>query len=406
MKKVVVKLTIISIVLFVAACGDPFTRLKDYKIDGYMEAPEAIFTTPVEQNKLGGTLMYVDGRITKIDRERYPNPFYNIETAHGPMLVLVISYTNSWENLEVGDNIRTYFVYIGLENGVNSATGVYVAYIDPKNIPEDIPEDILLAEEMYGKPVTIPEEIPAHVQVVYDNFERVLASNEFIFTLEKGSLQKTSHRGNYRFSMSDGADTEDIGFWSKGDGSTQNAFGLNSYLGSDQSRTKKLATIMLMATNPALDDKSSAALLAKELIDSYREREAGKVIESGDYLVFITSDFDKYIKAIHKDQIFDVDRSLYEKPDYEAMMREEYADKRVYISGTVEKISSKWSSILGISYTIQFADDEGTYYFLEYNFDNIPIVMNVGDQYIAYGTLFYYLNDPQPYITLEKLEAR
>lgn len=399
MKKNIVVLTLLSAILFVSSCTNPFASLKDYKVDGYIEAPELIYTTTLDQNKLGGTLMFVDGRVTKIDQSS--TPCYHVETAKGIMVFLIAQRFNNWKSLNVEDNIRTYFQYMGVPN----ITGVYIAHIDPKNIPDEIPADILSAKAEYAKPVTIPEEIPTYVTYLYNNFDRVLAQNDFSFSLDKGSLIKSSSWGNYSFSVSDKAHSKIITFLSNGDdGTTQKAFIIDNHFRTDRNGTEELVTIIFMATNPSLDQVSAAAL-TKEMINSYHEGGPSKVIESGNYLIFIESD-GKQIKAVHKDQIFNVDKSLYAKAEYKAIKRGEHGNKRVYITGTVADISTEWNSILGTHYIITFNGDEGNIYHLKYYFDNIPIVMEKWDRYIAYGTVMYVSDEPYTLIKLERLRAK
>jgi len=400
MKKIVSFLVFVSISLFVFGCNNPYASLNDFKVEGYIEAPGDIFTPSANQNKLSGTLMYVDGKITKIDNNNTPSPAYYVETSHGLIAIWKAEYMNHWSDLKVGENIRTYFLYVGILQQTNIATGFYIAYIDPKNVPTEIPEDILSAKAKYSKPPTVKEQIPTYVQEIYNNFDRVLASNNFSVSLDEGSLEKTNDWGNYVFYVSGETYSKSITFISDGS-KTQNAFFAGSDFKASRERTEELITIILMATNPTID-KDVASSMMKDLVNSYQEKGPSKVIENGEYLVFLTSDILKDIQAVHKDEIYFIDKSLYVKADNKTIL----GNSRVYIFGTVKNVVSEWDSLLGTKYTITFNGEDGKEYYMVYYFNDIPIVLKTGDKYTAYGIVSDDSEESKPCINLEKLELK
>ncbi len=379
MKKVAILLAVLTIAVLISGCGGTYDSLKSFKVDGYIEAPANIFSTSSTKQNLDNTLMYVDGKVTKIvdSFSNTPTPAYYVETSNGQIVFLITEYTNHWKDIKVGDNIRTYFLYAGiLEQAV---TGFYIDCIDPKNIPTVIPNDLLLAKAKYSKPVTEPTQVPKYVQDIYNSFDRVLAMGNFSISLEKGSLRKTNDIGNYAFAVSNERYFNSIVFLSNGS-ATRNAFYTESVIRSNRGRAEELITLFLMATEPN-QDRDSVIPKVKDIADSYRTEAPSNVILSGDYYVFIASNMQKEITAVHKDEMFLIDKTKYVEFDFEKIV----LNQSVFVYGTVMNIKSDWNGILGTNYVVTLISNNGKEYSLKYNFDDFPMGMKVGDKYTAYG---------------------
>jgi len=244
------------------------------------------------------------------------------------------------------------------------------------------------------RPKVTPDPVPAHVQQMYDRVKGILSTGEFPFTVGDRQLEGyTTDENGYSFTI-EGAESissRSFSFFGSSQG-VKKTFWVYLFFNKAPESAKNLITLVLMATNPSLT-KQEAAIIMNEMVLLFEEKGESKIIDNGEYLVFIeTSDY-RRLRAVHKDEIFPeiIGPQHYKAVDYNtALNGKTNKGTGCVMTGSVLSVAKTRDSIAGVQYTVAFQrKEDGKTYYLHYDFDDSPIILNKGERYKVYG----YIND-------------
>ena len=108
-------------------CG-PGSQATFPDVEGYIAAPEDIYTTKASDNRLEDVLMYVDGKLgNKTTLE--DTPALAVTTQQGEVTLLRAINEEGWDALTEGQTGRMYFLYLGFSEKTQTPAGIYIGFI-------------------------------------------------------------------------------------------------------------------------------------------------------------------------------------------------------------------------------------------------------------------------------------
>lgn len=114
---------------------DPSIPSKKY-LNGYMEAPIAVYNTSVEYNKMDSSLLYVTGKVIFVDKSS-DNAHVTIQTQNGYATIVNPFNCDDFKALSVGDIVTVGMVYsmtqIDSKNNINMIGGAYTTTLKLEN---------------------------------------------------------------------------------------------------------------------------------------------------------------------------------------------------------------------------------------------------------------------------------
>ena len=262
-------------------------------------------------------------------------------------------------------------------------------------------------------PTPTPLPIPDHIQQMYDRVEGLLSSGGFPFTMDtdkENPIYCERYELGCSFIILEGTENpvaHIFQFFASGD-RLLNTFLIYVDFDTKPEISENLITLVLMATNPSLSIKDAADLM-REMVSLYLNEGETRVVDNGDYWVYIgTSDL-HYIKAMHKDEILPFSEK--QRPWYTPVVYDVAIEGKTNVgttcslAGSVESVQQT-RSISGIEYTVAFRNElDGQTYYLHYLFDLAPIILKPGDQYKVYGLILNNSDTPnEPHIKIMHLE--
>lgn len=143
-------------------CG-PGSQVTFPDVEGYIAAPEDIYTTKASENRLEDVLMYVDGKLgNKTTLE--DTPALAVTTQQGEVTLLRAINEEGWDTLAQGQTGRMYFLYLGFSEKTQTPAGIYIGFIPAgKNEVPDYISNTLLYEMATATPSPSPTPKPTPV---------------------------------------------------------------------------------------------------------------------------------------------------------------------------------------------------------------------------------------------------
>ncbi|MDE7054421.1 MAG: thermonuclease family protein [Oscillospiraceae bacterium] len=104
--------------------------------DGYMKAPEIIYTTPGGVGDLKDAFLYEDGIISDIGT--YEDSNYMVLSTRNGNVYCISFHANAFDSLHVGDSARIGFIYLG-NTSSNSVAATYLEMLLQNPLNSDFP---------------------------------------------------------------------------------------------------------------------------------------------------------------------------------------------------------------------------------------------------------------------------
>ncbi len=261
-----------------------------------------------------------------------------------------------------------------------------------------------------------PRPVPSHVQNMYDSYKKVLTDDVSIqLTLGDSVLfGKSTYTNSQWFNIPLSGNRGQIDLYAefniaKG-GEAEKSFSVSFGVPDETAVLKEVVVATLMATNSKLSEKEARTKM-QDLVNSYKEDDYSKVIESGNYILFLTPKkylmgYVSWLEVIHKDEIMpEIDIAAYSPMDYETALAENMNNGvKVFFTGTVEK--KEKDALYDDEINVLFKGEDGHKYLVGYLFASTPVTFQKGKSYVIYGSICPENDGVIPVLTLDYMKMQ
>lgn len=258
--------------------------------------------------------------------------------------------------------------------------------------------------------VETPRPVPSHIQGIYDAYKKVLTNNAPIQLTLGESVLFGELTYNIPFSGNHGQTNLYAEFRIGEDKEAEQSFSVSFGVPDETSVLKEVVVATLMATNSKLSEKEARTKM-QDLVNSYKEDDYSKVIESGNYILFLTPKkylmgYVSWLEVIHRDEIMpEIDIAAYSPMDYETALAGNMNNgMKVFFTGTVEK--KEKDALYDDEINVLFKGEDGHKYLVGYLFASTPVTFQKGKSYVIYGSICSENDGVIPVLTLDYMKVQ
>lgn len=226
-----------------------------------------------------------------------------------------------------------------------------------------------------------------NIEQIHKRYLDICSDNDYMFSVSN-EIQKSSTGSFYNIVLTDDNSKEaEISFYEKDDGEIEKSFNISFGSEFDNKAIKDIIEATFLATNSEIDLKSANKNM-KEIVVTGTDGLRSKVIENGEYKIYLESDtLDNILtagslnlKVIHESEInTTVDKEEYEEYTYDEMRASLNEGEKVYVEAEAFSYTTEPNQI------IIKKDDKKI--LLYYNFEETLTDFELNKKYKFYGVI-------------------